>query len=102
MPRFDAASISITSSEVPAAISLHESQSPQGSGVGHFTQFMAFARILAAVVFPTARPGENIRVRHAVVPDCICEPLRDVLLSDKIAEGLRTPLAGYDLVAHLE
>src|SRR5438046_413086 len=60
MPRFEAASISITSSEVPAAISLHESHSPQGFGVGPFTQFNAFARILAAVVFPTPRAPEKI------------------------------------------
>src|SRR5260370_13465518 len=33
IPRFDAASISITSSEVPEAISLQESHSPQGVAV---------------------------------------------------------------------
>src|SRR5712672_163015 len=53
MPRFEAASISITSSELPEAISLHESHTPQGSGVGPFTQFSAFAKIRAAVVLPT-------------------------------------------------
>ena len=60
MPRFEAASISMTSSEVPAAISLHESHTPQGSGVGPFTQFRAFARIRAAVVFPTPRAPEKM------------------------------------------
>src|SRR5579859_7755380 len=60
MPRFEAASISITSSEVPAAISLQESHSPHGSAVGPFAQFMAFARIRAAVVFPTPRAPEKI------------------------------------------
>ena len=60
MPRFEAASISMTSSEVPAAISLHESHTPQGSGVGPFTQFSALAKILAAVVFPTPRAPEKM------------------------------------------
>ena len=60
MPRFEAASISMTSSEVPAAISLHESHTQQGSGVGPFTQFSAFARIRAAVVFPTPRAPEKM------------------------------------------
>src|SRR5207253_11243795 len=73
MPRFEAASISMTSSEVPAAISLHESHTPQGSGVGPFTQFSALAKILAAVVFPTPRAPHKLaacpflphRPRHA-------------------------------------
>src|SRR5260370_21362895 len=60
MPRFEAAWISITSSEVPAAISLQESHSPQGSAVGPFAQFIALARIRAAVVFPTPRAPEKI------------------------------------------
>jgi len=60
IPRFDAASISITSSEVPEAISLQESHSPQGVAVGPFTQFSALARIRAAVVFPTPRAPEKM------------------------------------------
>src|SRR6204780_4956116 len=60
MPRFDAASISSTSSDVPAEISRHESQLPSGSAVGPFTQFKAFARIRALVVFPTPRTPEKM------------------------------------------
>ena len=60
MPRFEAASISITSIDVPAAIALHESQTPQGSGAGPFTQFNALARMRAAVVFPTPRAPEKM------------------------------------------
>src|SRR5277367_3325496 len=60
MPRFDAASISNTSSEVPAEISRQESQVPSGSAVGPFTQFKALAKIRALVVFPTPRTPEKI------------------------------------------
>ena len=49
---FDAASISITSMDVPAAIVVHDSQTPQGSRVGPFTQFSERARILASEVLP--------------------------------------------------
>src|SRR5229473_2438108 len=65
MPRFDAASISITSSEVPAA-----------------------------------RARKNVRVRHAVIFDRVLQRFGYMLLADEIVERLRTPLAGYDLVAH--
>src|SRR5271169_3133850 len=60
MPRFDAASISSTSSEVPAEISRHESHVPSGSAVGPFTQFKALARIRALVVLPTPRTPEKM------------------------------------------
>src|SRR5271166_1425256 len=95
MPRFEAASISITSSEVPAAISLQESHTPHGSGVGPFTQFSAFARMRAAVVFPTPRaPEKNVRVRHAIVLDRVLQCFRDVFLPDEVRERLRPPFPG--------
>src|SRR6266566_3463691 len=75
MPRFDAASISITSSEVPAAISLQESHAPH--------------------------PRKNVRVRHAVILDRVFQCFCYVLLADEIVKRLRAPLAGYDLIAHL-
>ena len=52
---FDAASISITSREVPAAIDVHASHVPQGSSVGPFTQLSERARILAIDVLPVPR-----------------------------------------------
>jgi hypothetical protein len=47
-----AASISWTSVEVPAAISVQAAQAPQGSSVGPSSQFKQQARIRASVVLP--------------------------------------------------
>jgi hypothetical protein len=50
-----AASISCTSVDEPAAMPRQSAQTPQGSGVGPFSQFSARARRRAIVVFPTPR-----------------------------------------------
>ena len=55
----DAASISITSSEVALAIATHESQTPHGSTVGPCSQFRQAARILAMLVLPVPREPTN-------------------------------------------
>ena len=55
----DAASISITSSDVALAIDTHESHSPQGETVGPFTQFSDAARIFAIDVLPVPREPTN-------------------------------------------
>ena len=60
MPRLEAASISSTSSELPAAISRQESQLLSGSAVGPFAQLSALARMRAVVVFPTPRTPEKM------------------------------------------
>ncbi len=57
--RFEAASISITSIEVPAAIERQDSHSPQGSSVGPFTQLSERARIFAIEVLPVPREPTN-------------------------------------------
>ena len=49
----------MTSRSRPAAISTHGSQVRQGVGVGPFSQFRAFATILATVVLPTPRTPEK-------------------------------------------
>ena len=59
MPRFEAASSSITSSERASWIATQRSQVPSGVGVGPCTQFSAFARILASDVLPVPRGPEN-------------------------------------------
>jgi hypothetical protein len=51
----EAASISMTSSDVAEAIDTHESQRPQGSIVGPFSQFRQAARIFAIDVLPVPR-----------------------------------------------
>src|SRR4051794_5852680 len=56
---FDAASISITSSEGALAIARHDSHCPHGDTVGPFTQFSDAARILAIDVFPVPREPTN-------------------------------------------
>ena len=59
MPRFEAPSISMTSSERPAAMSVQQSHTPQGVVVGPFAQLRDFARMRALVVFPTPRGPVN-------------------------------------------
>ena len=56
---FEAASISITSSDVELAIDVHDSHSPHGSSVGPFTQFSERARIFATEVLPVPREPTN-------------------------------------------
>ena len=59
-PVCDAASISITSRDLPSDISLQNEQFEQGSDVGPLIQFSAFATILAVEVFPTPLGPESI------------------------------------------
>ena len=56
---FDAASISITSSEVASAIERHDSHTPHGVTVGPSTQFSDAARIFAIDVLPVPREPTN-------------------------------------------
>ena len=55
MPRCEAASISITSSEVPFVIETHEWQVLSGVGVGPCAQLTDFARMRASEVLPVPR-----------------------------------------------
>ena len=55
----DAASISMTSSEVALAMARHDWQAPQGSVVGPRSQFRQAARILAMLVLPVPREPTN-------------------------------------------
>ena len=55
----EAASISITSSEVALAIDTQESHTPHGSIVGPFSQFRQAARIFAIDVLPVPREPTN-------------------------------------------
>src|SRR6266851_2710119 len=62
-PLFDAASISCTSTLVPAVISLHASHTLHGAAVGALTHERHLARMRAAVVLPTPRaPVERKKV----------------------------------------
>src|SRR5262249_37702172 len=55
----EAASISITPSQLARAIDRHDSQGPQGSLVGPRSQFRHAARILAIEVLPVPREPTN-------------------------------------------
>jgi len=66
IPRFEAASISITSIELPPVTLRQFSQSLQGSTPGPFKQFKAFAITFAVVVFPVPR-GPQKRYACAVL-----------------------------------
>ena len=55
IPRCDAASISITSSELPFVIAWQTWQVLSGVAVGPWTQFSALARIRAIEVLPVPR-----------------------------------------------
>ena len=55
MPRWLAASSSITSTDVASWIERHDSHSLHGVGVGPCSQLIAFARILAIDVLPVPR-----------------------------------------------
>ena len=55
IPRCEAASISTTSSDVPAAIETHAWQTLSGVAVGPVSQLSALARIRAIEVLPVPR-----------------------------------------------
>ena len=56
---FDAASISMTSSDVALAMAMHDSHCPHGSIVGPCSQFMQAASIFAIDVLPVPREPTN-------------------------------------------
>ena len=70
MPRWDAASISTTSRDVPFAIVMHALQTLSGFGVGPCTQLRPFARIRASDVLPVPR-GPAKRYAWRTWPDAI-------------------------------
>ncbi len=56
---FEAASNSMTSGCEPSVILIHVAHSLQGSFAGACSQFKAFAKILAVLVFPVPRGPEK-------------------------------------------
>ena len=82
MPRWLAASISITSMAVASWIVRHDSHTRQGVIVGPCSQLIDLARILAIEVLPVPRgPGEQVGVRYAVELDSVPQRLHDVRLA---------------------
>ena len=102
MPRFDAASISSTSSELPAVISRQESHVPSGSScrtLHAIERIGEDARGSGLADSPDA--GKNVGVGYAVGLDGIRQRLRHVLLPDNFAECLWAILSGDNFIAHL-
>src|SRR5882762_1980638 len=100
MPRLVAASISRTSTALPARISVQDSQIPQGSATGWSAerQFSAMARIRATVVFPMS--AENVAVSDPFLLDRILERAGNMLLSNDFGELLWPVFARENLIAH--
>ena len=87
---FDAASISITSSELARAMAMHESHVPHGCTVGPCSQFKQAARIFAIDV--SARPArahEQVGVMHLIALHGVAERAHDRLLPDDLLERAR-------------
>ena len=91
MPRCEAASISITSSEVPFAIASRdrgvgvEVGVRPARGVQRLREDAGHRRLARP-----ARPGEEVRLPHLVVLDRVPQRPDDRLLADHVAEVQRT------------
>ena len=95
MPRLDAASISRTSSEVPAEISRQESQVPSGSSGGTVRAVQRLCQnARGGGLANAAHARENVSVRDAIRLDRVRERPRDVLLPDDFRERLRADIFG--------
>ena len=87
MPRCDAASISITSSELPSAIAWAigrfgiEVGVRAALGVHRLGEDPRHRRLAGP-----ARPGEEVRLPHLAVLDRVAERADDRLLADHVAE----------------
>src|SRR5438552_5815692 len=84
---FEAASISTTSSELPAMIAAHAVSSGEKSTRGPPSAFRAHASSLAMLVLPVPRSHEEIRVVHLAELDRVPQGAHDVLLRDHLVKG---------------
>ena len=85
---FEAASISITSSDVAFAIATHESHTPHGLVVGAIGAVQARGEDLRhARLARPAGADEQVGVVHLTTFDGVLERAHDVLLTDDVGEG---------------
>jgi hypothetical protein len=90
----DAASISITSSEVALAIETHESHTPQGVIVGPLIAVQAGGEDLGhAGLAGPARADEQVGVMDLVALDRVGQRAHHVLLADDVGERARAVAA---------
>src|SRR5438309_2178667 len=104
MPRFVAASISITSTARPSRTSTHESHVPQGSATGFSAerQFSAIADARDGRFADAAVSAKNVAVRDAALFQRVLERARDVRLPNHVGKALRAILARQDQISHEE
>ena len=87
MPRLDAASISITSTAPPAAISMQLAHTPQGVAVGPLIAIQAARQNARDGGFAgAALAGKDVAVGDAVLRDGVFERGLDVFLVDQSAK----------------
>ncbi len=92
--RFEAASISITSSELPAAIVRQDSHSPQGVSGGPVDAVQRAGEDLRhRGLARSPRADEQVGVVHPVALDRVSQRAHHVLLADHLVEGLRAVAA---------
>ena len=89
IPRWLAASISTTSSEVPAAIVRHELQVLSGETVGPCSQLSPLARMRERRLPRAARAGEEVSLPNLVVADRVAKSPDDGFLAHDLVEVLR-------------
>src|SRR5438876_5247252 len=93
MPRCEAASISITSSDVPLAIVTHGLQTLSGVGVGPLDTVQALGQDPCERGLPgAARAGEEICRAHLPGRDRVFQRPDDCFLADDLVEVLRAVL----------
>jgi len=99
-PLLDAASSSVTSSDVPLVIATQLAQTLQASPSSGFSQLSAFARIRAVVVFPSARTRKEIRVRNPLVLHRSLQGAHHVVLTTQFHEptGSKSAIERSDAV----
>ena len=99
MPRLEAASISITSGELPAADLEATGAHAAGRGGRALDAVQAARQNAGNSGLPgAALAGKNVAVRDALLRDGVFERGADVLLADQLGKRLRPVFPGDDLV----
>ena len=100
-PVFDAASISSTSIDLPAAISWQDGHSLQGVDRRTLCAVQPFGQDSGRCRLPDApRTGEQVGVTDPIHLDGVLQGLDDRFLADHFFENLRAKFPGDDLIFH--
>src|SRR5208283_1974993 len=96
IPRFEAPSISITSTEFVCDISRQFEHSLHGVGEGPFSQLRTLARMRNRCFPHPARSGKKIGVSDTVQANRVLERPCRMRLADNLFKGARPPFSGND------